>query len=93
MLIKYLNSLHEVYLPQQLFELIGDVERHEGYRNALAATLERKLGGHVLQAERGSILLAMEAIRLGASRATICEPWNSCTYSVVPVLPPHLISS
>ncbi len=76
-LTKYLNSLHEVYLPQQLFELVGDTERHEAYRHALAAILEKKTGAHVLQAERGSIILAMEAIRLGASRVTICEPWNS----------------
>ena len=76
-LTKYLNSLHEAYLPQQLFERVADTQRHEAYRKALASKLARKPDAHVLQTERGSILLAMEAIRLGASRVTLCEPWGS----------------
>lgn len=76
-LTRYLNILHEVYLPQQLLALIADTQRHEAYRVALESALTQRPSAHVLQAERGSILLAMEAIRLGARHVTLCEPWDS----------------
>ncbi len=42
--------------------------------------LRKRPNAHILQAERASILLAMEAVRLGARRVTLCEPWDSLAF-------------
>ena len=76
-LFRYLNSIHNTYLPQQLFELIVDIDRFEAYQKALQSVLKKRPNAHILQADRGSILLALEAVRLGAERVTLCEQWSS----------------
>ncbi len=76
-LVTYLNNIHEVYQPQKLFDLIEDSERYHIYEKALKTALGKKTNAHVLQTERGSILLSMEAVRLGAQRVIQCEPWDS----------------
>ncbi len=76
-LMKYLNAIHEIYQPQKLFTLIEDRERYQAYKNALKSALEKKTHAHVLQTEHGSIVLSMEAVRLGAQRVIHCEPWDS----------------
>jgi hypothetical protein len=76
-LLNYLNNIHEIYQPQKLFKLIDDSERYQAYQEALNTALEKRTNAQVLQTERGSILLSMEAVRLGARRVIHCEPLDS----------------
>ncbi|MCP5005445.1 MAG: hypothetical protein GY941_16135, partial [Planctomycetes bacterium] len=63
-LLSYINRIHNTYLPQQIFDIIADTDRHEAYEKALKTVLRKRPNAHILQAERASILLAMEAVRL-----------------------------
>ena len=76
-LVRYLNSIHNTYLPQQLFKELADTDRFEAYQTALQSILKGRPSASILQPDRGSILLALEAVRLGAERVILCEQWSS----------------
>jgi len=74
-LIRYLERVHDVYLPQRLLDFADDKQRLQAFEGAIKRAINH--GGRVesLHAGIGSVFTAMLAVRFGVSKSTVCEKW------------------
>ena len=75
-IIKYLEKVHEVYLPQRFFDFTEDHIRHAVYAQAIKTAVSTAKQPLVLVCGIASPLLAMLWIKAGARHVYICENRN-----------------
>lgn len=74
---KYLKDIHEIYLPQKLYNVFEDTKWNDVYRDALEKAIDSCQDSSIVLAGKNAILMAMLAARFGARQVTICEPLHS----------------
>ena len=68
-----LRHIKSTRIPMWHFEMLADVTRNDAYQHAIERALAKQPGARVLDIGTGSGLLAMMAMRAGASEVLACE--------------------
>lgn len=74
-LLRYLERVHDVYLPRRLLDFAIDKEMQLAFQKTCERAVKGRNRVHSLHMGIGAPFTAMLAVRAGASRATICEKW------------------
>jgi type III protein arginine methyltransferase len=72
-ILKYIEQIHELYLPQRLFIFSLSHQKHKAYQQIIYKTIMSHKEVVTLHIGLGSILSAMIAATSGAKKSIICE--------------------
>ena len=72
---RYLQQIHDIYLPQQLLEFSFDAQLHQAYGDAINQVVQTQRQANVVVVGRGAVLYALLARQAGARQVCIVEQW------------------